>query len=218
LSQPAIWFQLVKFRVTTFPNNIQQFSAVALFTGVFDTNLSANRITPAGPRPFALQPPGSRVRDEDLMAQRFDADTLALSGEPALVAQGVYTVRSGNRASYSISGTGVLVYTNASRLDTQLSWFDRSGKALERVGAPGRFSARRPQLSRDGRRVAIEHGMFGTDEDIWLHELADGAVSRLTFQGGRCQRPLWSPDGDCYTHSRRTAWSSARSILRGPNR
>jgi hypothetical protein len=152
------------------------------------------------------------LRDEDLMAQRFDAATLKLGGEPALVAQGVYTVRTALRASFSVSGAGVLVYTNATLQESQLSWFDRSGKALERVGALGRFAARRPQLSRDGRRVAIEHGVFGTVEDIWLHDLADSAVSRLTFDQTGYQRPVWSPDGRRLLYARRPDHLMIRGI------
>jgi Tol biopolymer transport system component len=142
------------------------------------------------------------VRNEDVMAQRFDAGTLRLSGEPSLVAQGVYTVPAGSRVSYSVSGTGVLVYTNASLLDTQLISLDRSGKKLDTIGAPGRFYARRPQLSPDGRRIAIEHGRFGASEDVWLHDLADGSVSRLTLDEGAFRRPLWSRDGKRILYAR----------------
>ena len=145
----------------------------------------------------AYAPPGWLlfVRDDNLMAQPFDAERLELTGEPALVAEGLWWVASGNHASFSASETGVLAYVNAALLDTQLVWFDRGGRPLGAIGPPARISGELPQLSPDGKRVAIARGPFGADEDIWTYELPAGSSSRLTFNPGSDRLPVWSADG-----------------------
>jgi len=53
-------------------------------------------------------------------------------------------------------------------------------------------------LSPDGRRLAIA---LATDagEDVWLKDLPDGRLRRLTFGPGREARPRWSADGEWVT-------------------
>ena len=67
---------------------------------------------------------------------------------------------------------------------TQLTWFDRTGKALGPIGPPGLY--RNPALSPDGTRLAVE----ATDsqrgkQDISLVELARGVTSRSSSTGRR---------------------------------
>jgi Tol biopolymer transport system component len=73
-------------------------------------------------------------------------------------------------------------------------WFDRDGKPLGQVGAPGPVSAF--AISPDGGTVAEERSdpHFGT-YDLWLHDLARGAASRFTFDPKTDFLPVWSPDG-----------------------
>jgi Tol biopolymer transport system component len=49
-------------------------------------------------------------------------------------------------------------------------------------------------ISPDGKTVAVERADQGT-ADIWLHDLARGTASRLTFAPTANEYPVWSPDG-----------------------
>ncbi|MGH9144897.1 MAG: TolB family protein, partial [Vicinamibacterales bacterium] len=145
----------------------------------------------------AYAPPGYLVflRGSTLMAQPFDATRLELAGDGAPVAEGVLGIPGSNRASLSVSQTGVLAYANASLLDSQLVWFDRSGQSLGVVGPPDLFSNERPQLSPDGTRMVIGRDFSGGDADIWAFDLRSGARSRLTLSRGGDRAGIWSADG-----------------------
>src|SRR5437867_10949785 len=77
----------------------------------------------------------------------------------------------------------------------QLTWVDRTGKAIETVGTPGPY--RGPDLSPDGKRFAV-HRHEGNGGDVWIFESGPGAGTRLTGDGSNAQEnspPIWSPDG-----------------------
>ena len=86
----------------------------------------------------------------------------------------------------------------------QLTWFDRSGRALGTVGDPAPYGSL--WLAPDERRVAVALGT-GTpaNVDIWLIDVARNVPSRLTFDPGPDAAPVWSPDGA------RIAFESARA-------
>ena len=76
---------------------------------------------------------------------------------------------------------------------TQLTWFDRKGQPAATVGPP--TSVRQLVLSPDGKRVAIDRRdpAIGT-HDIWILELANGVLTRLTFSPSEDADPTWAPD------------------------
>jgi serine/threonine-protein kinase len=61
----------------------------------------------------------------------------------------------------------------------------------------------------DGKRVAVQRVDHGL-RDIWLHDLARGTASRLTFGVASNGYPTWSPDG------RRVAFFSQRDGIGRP--
>ena len=134
------------------------------------------------------------VRDRTLMAQRFDASRLELSGDPFPVAEQVASNSIFGDAMFSVSGNGVLAYRGgAVSGDSQLMWFDRTGKRLGPVGTPGEYLNQ--ELSPDGKRVAFERNSTHGDRDIWLLELPEGAATRFTFNPADDYYPVWSADG-----------------------
>src|SRR5271167_3443824 len=135
------------------------------------------------------------LRDKTLVAQRFDQRRYVLSGEPRTLSDEVLYFPSVDRAVFSVSGGEVLVtQTGKGGSISQLTWFDRSGKLVGVVGASGSYNNVR--LSPDGRRVATDQtDPDGRKIDIWVHEPARSARTRLTFDPGVDQTPIWSPDG-----------------------
>ena len=83
----------------------------------------------------------------------------------------------------------------------QLTWVDRSGKAIDTVGPGGPY--RGPDLSPDGKRFAIhrheeEDASRNGGGDVWIFESGAGPGRRLTGDGSSMVEntmPIWSPDG-----------------------
>src|SRR5438309_1751200 len=154
----------------------------------------AKRIISTGTN-VAYAPPGYLLfpREGTLMAQAFDAASLALTGAPFRVAEQLGYLRSNNEAYFSVSETGVLVYQSSDAGKAQLVWFDRSGKKLGASGPPGDYQM--PTLSPDEKRVAIGRNDAQTGTyDIWLLDLARGISSRFTFDPASDVYLVWSPD------------------------
>ena len=134
------------------------------------------------------------ARSETLMAQHFDAAKGAVAGEAFPVAEKVGIDALRGRASFSVSGNGILVYDSGSGGQMQLAWMDRRGKRIETVGEPV-TGLLRPGLSPDQNQVAFALSGPGQSVDIWLRNLVRGIVTRFTFHPGIDWAPVWSPDG-----------------------
>jgi Tol biopolymer transport system component len=133
------------------------------------------------------------LREGTLMAQPFDATSLALAGESVPVAERVGSFRDG--AFFSASANDVLVYRHADT-DSQLTWFDREGAVSGRVSEPGGF--RGVALSPDGARAVASrtNPLDTTKADLWLFDFSRGsAATRLTLGTGISEFPVWSRDG-----------------------
>ena len=133
------------------------------------------------------------VRAGTLYAQPFDPIRLAFNGEPAAIAEQV-AHDAGTGALFSVSTNGVLVYrSQAASVRTQLTWIDRTGRTVGPIGSV--TSQDSPVLSQDETHIAlIRPSDIPNSDDVWLINLASGASSRLTFDGGSYS-PVWSPDG-----------------------
>jgi Tol biopolymer transport system component len=149
---------------------------------------------------FAPSTPGSSdgyllfVREDTLMAQRFNAARGELSGGEFPVAEGVALNPRGPYTPMVVSENGVLVYWNSSAaVSNEIVWFDRTGKRLSSVGMPGNVT--QPSISPDGKTVAFSRAA-GTRVDLWLWDLARGTDTRFTSDASRNNGPIWSPGGD----------------------
>jgi serine/threonine-protein kinase len=72
-----------------------------------------------------------------------------------------------------------------------LVWVDRRGRE-EAINAPPRAYVY-PRISPDGTKVAVD--VRDQDLDIWVWNFARATLTRLTFDPGLDQSPLWTPDG-----------------------
>ena len=133
------------------------------------------------------------VREQNLLAQPFDASRLELQGEPMLVAEHVDTGGIRNTSAVSVSANGILVYRHSTPAGNRLVWLDRAGKEAEHVAAGEGLI--RPLLSPNGEMAAGHKMLEGRSPDIWLVDLARGTPSRFTFDPKAELWPVWSPDG-----------------------
>lgn len=147
-------------------------------------------------------PPGYLlfVRETTLMAQAFDADTLELKGDAFPVAEQISRNPLMGRAMFSVSENGVLVMRSGGiNNNAQMIWFDRTGKQLSPITAPGGYNM--PALSPDEKSVAVSRVdlLAGTASDIWLINLERGTQIRLTDDPASDSYPAWSPTSDRIT-------------------
>ena len=101
---------------------------------------------------------------------------------------------STGRSAFAVSVTGVLAYRAGGTQRRQLVWMDRAGNLTGKVGGVDDSALSNPTLTADGQRVAVGRALQG-NADIWLVDVARGVASRLTFDGGSENSPVWSPDG-----------------------
>ena len=128
-----------------------------------------------------------------LLAQRFDADALRLSGEAVTLAERIYYFNGPAQAGFSASETGVVAYEKLA-LPSRVAWLDRSGREIERVPLEGVVGSVR--VSPDGRTIVahVQDEKQGTS-DIWLYDLSRRLPVRLTLDASDDQSPVWSADG-----------------------
>lgn len=134
------------------------------------------------------------VRDGILLAHKFEADKLELSGEPIPIAEKIALGGGLDLAHFGISNEGTLVYQSDVNAGLgEIVWVDRQGKVIERVGEPGQYDA--IALSPDEKRLAYSMWDEGQrNMDLWVRDLERGVSSRLTFEPSRDIWPCWSPD------------------------
>jgi len=116
----------------------------------------------------------------------FDARTLAATGEPVIIAEGI-RIGVGGRAMMAVSRSGTIVAAGSAVSQRALELVDRSGRTERVYPRLGEFLD--PRFSPDGRRIGV-----GLGTNIWLLDQSQGALTRLSFDSSAI-RPVWSPDG-----------------------
>jgi Tol biopolymer transport system component len=140
-------------------------------------------------------PPGYLlyVNQGALVAIAFDPSALKVVGEATTIAEHVAVVGDNHEFDFSVSEEGTLAYQSGT-INSQYTWFDRTGKKLGTVGEP--VASEHVALSPDARSAAV--GMLDADgrqSDVWLYDLTRNTASRFTFDPHGDGTPLWSPDG-----------------------
>jgi Tol biopolymer transport system component len=134
------------------------------------------------------------VRENTLMAVPFDAASAQVSGDVFPVAESVSVdLNTGNYVPATAAGNGVLVYETGSAGTNQIGWYDRSGKSLGPVGAPG--AAFDPSISPDEKSVVYRR-FRAAGGDLWVRDLNRGTETRFTSDASNNITPFWSPQGD----------------------
>ncbi len=143
--------------------------------------------------------------DGTLFGVPFDLDALTVDGVPVPLLDDVATFGAFDpeRGMFDldISANGTLVYlsagpTNTGRQRGEVVWISRSGVIMP-LDPGWRFDlALGPalSLSPDGTRLLLTLRAEASD-DIWIKQLPDGPLTRLTFNPAEDIRPHWSSDG-----------------------
>jgi len=136
------------------------------------------------------------LRDTTLVAQPFDPDRLALGGSAVPMAEQVQRTSVGAPSgAFSVSDR-VLAYrigVGARGFPTQLTWFDRTGKAVATIGDRADYGDL--ELSPDGSRAIVSELDPGTGRDLWIFDLGRGIPTRFTSDPADDEPAVWSPDG-----------------------
>ena len=136
------------------------------------------------------------VRDQTLMAQDFDPDSLAMTGEAFPVAEDVLVIPGASLAVFGASANGVLTFQTGSAIaETTLEWRDRSGRSEGSLGDAALY--RLARISPDGGHVMVQIvDIESGTQDLWVYEVDRGIRTRFTFDPLADVTPVWSPDGE----------------------
>jgi eukaryotic-like serine/threonine-protein kinase len=166
-----------------------------VFLGALDTEGVTRVLDDDAPAVYAPAGMLLVVRQGALVAINFDPQRAAIIGQPMRVIQPIGFDSLLVRAPLAISENGVLAYRTTIAERRQLIWVDRAGTLLGNVGAIDDQAMAAPELSRDGRRVAIFRTVDG-NADVWVMQVGGGIPSRFTFNTKVEGFPVWSSDGE----------------------
>jgi eukaryotic-like serine/threonine-protein kinase len=139
------------------------------------------------------------VRHQNLMAQPFDADSLAPGGEARLVVENVDFRVYRVTGAYSASAQGDVAYARKSD-ERQLQWFDAEGRPTERIGTPARFTD--IGLSPDGKRIGAIISREGNEHDLWILDAQRGLGTKLVGQVMPTDERIFFPDNSTVAFTR----------------
>lgn len=143
------------------------------------------RYSPSGHLLFA--------RDGKILALRFDARQLTVSGQPFIVLEGVLMSRNSGVANYDVSQSGDLAYFPGAvdKGERTLVWVDRNGNTEPLKLAPSRAYLH-PRIAPDMHQLAVE--IEGPNHNFYVYDFARDVLSQMTSDGVS-HWPVWSSDG-----------------------
>jgi len=130
-----------------------------------------------------------------LRAVAVDPKSGTVGSEPRVLVDSVGYQPSVDWGAFTVAENGTIVYSSsAEAVQSQLIWYDRSGKEMSRVGDSG--AEANPTLSPDGTRVAVDvTDLRANNTDVWTYELNRGTSTRFTFDPAEETDGVWSRDG-----------------------
>jgi Tol biopolymer transport system component len=131
-----------------------------------------------------------------LVSMAFDASTGTVSGSTTVVSNAIGFQPSTIWAAFAVAQNGTLIYnTSVGAAQSALTWVDRSGKEIGRIGEPAIMD--NPTLSPDGSRVAVDiSDEKANNVDIWIESTTGAGNSRFTFDLAEEVVGVWSRDGN----------------------
>jgi len=155
-----------------------------------------------------------------LYVQPFDPSTIKLSGERTRVLASVGS-GLGHHINYGFSASedgSVIAASNTPFLPlSQLTWFDRSGTPVGRLGEPGHIFGF--SVSRDRTRIAVERlDPRANSIDPWITQVNSGFTSpmRAVSEGALASVPTWSHDDNALFFSSGYGTMRVAPVAGGP--
>ena len=133
--------------------------------------------------------------ERHLVSVDFDTSKAAISGSPVMMAKAVGFQPSTYWVALTAAGNGTLIYnTSAGAALSALTWMDRTGKAIGRIGEPGVMC--NPALSPDDSKVAVDiSDQRANNVDVWIESTKGAGNARFTFDPAEEVAGVWSRDG-----------------------
>jgi len=130
-----------------------------------------------------------------LRAVPLDPDKGLVGGEPRVILDSVGYQPAVYWGAYSASENGTVIYSStAEAAQSVLTWYDRAGKELGRLGDPGVQA--NPNLSPDGTRASVDiTDLRANNTDVWIERLNQGTSTRFTFDPAEETDGVWSRNG-----------------------
>ena len=138
-------------------------------------------------------------RDGAVFAAPFDLGALELTGPGIPLFTNVVVNVTSPELAVAWDGTVLYAEGTSAAVGRELVWVDRTGQSepVDSAMAPGLY--RTLALSPDDDRIAVTAvGLEASDAgtaQLWVKELPDGPMTRLTTDSGLTRRPVWSGDG-----------------------
>jgi eukaryotic-like serine/threonine-protein kinase len=151
---------------------------------------------------------------QQLVSLPLDLSKGTVSGSPTVVANAVGMQPSTYWSALTASDNGTVIYNSGvGAVLSVLTWMDRSGKELGKIGEPGVIS--NPTLSPDGSRVVVDIAdLKANNVDLWLESTSGGGNARFTFDPAEETSGLWSRDGSMIAY--RIALEDGATVLTKP--
>ncbi len=142
-------------------------------------------------------PPGYLLftRKGLLSAQRFDAGSFKLSGDPVSLGDTPQQPSPSGAGIVTAANDGTLAYSFVPLPLLRLAWFALDGRELQPVPlAPGSYAGL--SLSPDERSALVGRLVSSTQSDLFVVDLERGTANQLSAQGQSPDGGVeWSPDG-----------------------
>jgi Tol biopolymer transport system component len=151
-------------------------------------------------------------RDDVLVAHPFDAKSGRVTGEPVSLGDRPMGTNFAGAAPLSVSRNGVMAYLTNTPFTTRLVWTRADGTIIKPVPMqPGPYTV--VHISPDDARALLVSNSGLTYSDIWVVDLERGVTSRVSYERGQADNPIWSPDGERVAYQYSTYGSPPRMVV-----
>ncbi|MFQ5583655.1 MAG: protein kinase, partial [Calditrichia bacterium] len=134
------------------------------------------------------------VRDNTLMARRFDPGKLEFIGDARPIAENLKYTSIYSKGAFTVSRNGLLIYQSGTASSGQnLIWYDQKGRPGNTIGAVEAY--RWVNISPDQKKATISiYDAESRQEDLWIHDFSRDIRTRFTFDQAYERMAVWSPD------------------------
>jgi hypothetical protein len=186
-----------------------------VYQGFLDSNLTRQLVDSEAAAVFA-QGKLFYIQNGTLHARTFDPVFGLLENDDQVIARDV-PLGGRSIAALTSNGDRVAYRTGSAGSARQLTWYDRAGKRMGKVGEPFIAAAGAPSLSPDGKSVVINYMRDGVGE-IGVVDVTTGKLTVVSDSPANDMSPLWSSDGASvlYSSKRTSIIETYRQVLGMP--